>query len=262
MSAANQRAARERKSEADLAQAEFVQADLAQADGAKTGAVTPGVTEDHRTRVAREKRTRMRAHLLRAVVSVHETSLNGDSAVIDDVIRQANVARGTFYQYFSSLDDAIAESSSTLMAEMAAGADAIYSSIQDPAMRVATGLFAFPLRASMDRPWGAFLLRNRLEGDNPITRRIRADLAAGMTAAVFSLPSTEAGLDMLLGALRQSVQRIVQGTGELRVAREVAEMVLRSFGLSSDDARRTARKAYENLVDRGPELLPWWNSAA
>ncbi len=217
-----------------------------------------GAVEDHRTRVAREKRTRMRAHLLQAVVSVHETSLNGDHAVIDDVIRCANVARGTFYQYFSSLDEAIAESSLTMVAEMAAGADAIYSSIEDPAMRVATGLFSFLFRASMDRSWGAFLLQSQLEGDNLITRRIRTDLKAGVTTEAFSLPSVEAGVDMLLGALRQSVRRITAEGGNLQVAKDMGQMVLRSFGLSADDARETARRAYQNLSDRGPELLPWW----
>ncbi len=221
-----------------------------------------GAAEDHRTRVAREKRARMRAHLLQAVVSVHETSLHGDRAVIDDVIRRANVARGTFYQHFSSLDDAIAESSSTMVAEMAAGADAVYSSIEDPAMRVATGFFSFLFRASMDRPWGAFLLQSRLEDDNVITRRIRADLKAGVTAKIFSLPSLEAGVDMLLGTLRQSVRRLVVENGELRAAQDVGQVVLRGFGLSTEDARKTARRAYENLSKRGPELLPWWDPAA
>lgn len=217
-----------------------------------------GSAENHRTRVAREKRTRMRGHLLQAVVSAHETSLNGNRAVIDDVIRRANVARGTFYQYFSSLDEAIVESSLTMVAEMAAGADAIYSAIDDPAMRVATGLFSFLFRASMDRPWGAFLLQTRLEGDNLITRRIRTDLNAGVTTGVFLLPSVEVGVDMILGVLRQSVRRIIAESGDLHSAKDIGEMVLRSFGLSIDDAEETARRAYQNFCDRGPELLPWW----
>ena len=228
----------------------------------QTTPVKDGRGEDHRTRVAREKRARMRAHLLQAVISVHEPTLNGDRAVIDDVIRRANVARGTFYQYFSSLDEAIAESSSALVAEMAAGADAIYARMEDPAMRVATGLMSFTFRASMDRPWGIFLLQSRLEGDNLIVRRIRADLASGVAAGTFAIPSAEAGLDMVLGTLRQAVRRIVAEGGGLASTQDLARMLLCGFGVTAREAAAPARGALDPLYARGPELLAWWRSPA
>ena len=65
--------------------------------------------EDHRVRVGRQKRERMRAHLLKSVFSVCSRETLRDPASIDDVVKDASVSRGTFYKYFDSLDEAISE---------------------------------------------------------------------------------------------------------------------------------------------------------
>ena len=196
--------------------------------------------------------------MLAAVIAAHEAGVRGERAVIDDVLCRADVARGTFYKYFASFEEAVTECASLMVDEMSVDADPIYSLLTHPASRVATGLLSFLFRAQMDRAWGAFLLQSRIEGDNKIMRRIRSDLLAGLDAGVFSMPSLEAGVDMLLGALRQAVRRIVVNQdGEVR-AEDMAAMVLCSFGISGADAKLFAGDACRNLVESGPKLLPWW----
>jgi AcrR family transcriptional regulator len=73
--------------------------------------------EDHRVRVAGEKRERMRDHLLGAVLAVYPGKPGQGPAVIDDVIRVAKVSRGTFYKYYPSLEEAVAELGAKLAAE-------------------------------------------------------------------------------------------------------------------------------------------------
>jgi AcrR family transcriptional regulator len=95
-------------------------------------------SEDHRVRVAREKRERMRAQLLDAVLAVYPGQSEGGPAVIDDVIKVANVARGTFYKYFPSLEAAVSELGAKLADEMIAAIAAVYEPIEDPVQRSAT----------------------------------------------------------------------------------------------------------------------------
>ena len=69
--------------------------------------------ENFRSRVAAEKRDRMRARLLAATMQVCG---GPDVVVVDDVVRAAKVSRGAFYRYFQSLDEAVA----ALVAELIA----------------------------------------------------------------------------------------------------------------------------------------------
>ncbi|HNN08489.1 MAG TPA: helix-turn-helix domain-containing protein, partial [Azospira sp.] len=59
---------------------------------------------DHRTRVGQERRERTRAKLLAAALPVFAKH-GADAAIIDSIIQQAGVARGTFYNYFRTNDE-------------------------------------------------------------------------------------------------------------------------------------------------------------
>src|SRR3546814_4224834 len=54
--------------------------------------------EDFRIRVAADRRERMRARLLDAVLDLYQPGRGGAHLVIDDVIQTAGVSRGTFYR--------------------------------------------------------------------------------------------------------------------------------------------------------------------
>src|SRR3546814_15965266 len=61
--------------------------------------------EDFRIRVAADRRERMRARLLDAVLDLYQPGRGGAHLVIDDVIQTAGVWCGTFYKYFESADN-------------------------------------------------------------------------------------------------------------------------------------------------------------
>ncbi|MEY4756642.1 MAG: hypothetical protein RJA34_1540, partial [Pseudomonadota bacterium] len=60
-------------------------------------------TPDFRSRVAADKRERMRARLIEAAMEVFATQ-GVEATVIEDVIAQAGVSRGTFYNYFRTTE--------------------------------------------------------------------------------------------------------------------------------------------------------------
>ena len=226
---------------------------------APASAPLDGAREDHRVRVARQKRERMRAHLLKSVMAVYHGEREGGAAVIDDVVRHADVARGTFYQYFPSLEDAVAECGSELAVEMTQGIYAIYDVLEDPMMRVSTGFQTFLLRSLMDKQWGAFLSHiGLLAGDNLMIRHITQDIATGIETGDFFMPSPEIGVDLLVGAKIEAMRRIISGRGNLAYVKAMTAMVLHAFGVTPPKAEKQVEKAFVNLQEHGPAVLSWW----
>lgn len=225
------------------------------------------IKEDHRVRVARAKREKMRAHLLNAVKEISNGERAGERGgkpvVIDDVIRHAKVSRGTFYQYFNSLEEAVAEYGAILTVEMTEAIFGIYDVVTDPVERVATGFQTFLLRSLMDPHWGAFLTHiGVLEGDNLMITHIRADIERGVALGAFDVPSIDSAVDMLVGTKIEAIRRIVRGEGGMPYIQDMAALLLRSFGVSGALARQKIDEAYRNLCARGPEVLAWWRPIA
>lgn len=214
--------------------------------------------EDHRSRVGRQRREKMRAHLLASVIAV----CSGESrepAQIDDVITHAKVSRGTFYKYFASMDQAIAEVAVQLADEMTDGVLCIYDVLDDPVMRTATGFQLFLLRAMMEPQWGGFIAHiGLLSGDNLLTRKIRSDIHLGMETGDYSVFSVELAGDLLMGAKIEAIRRLITGTCTTDYVRGMTCLVLRSFGVAPVKADDCVRRAFDRLLVEAPGKIPWW----
>ena len=97
---------------------------------------------DHRTRVGQERRERMRERLIEAATLVF-AELGPEAAQIDHVIRQADVSRGTFYNYFRSTDELLHAAQNALSAEMVALVSAASDRSAPPPERLARDIKAF-----------------------------------------------------------------------------------------------------------------------
>jgi len=222
-----------------------------------------GVTEreDHRVRVGRERRERMRAHLLQSVLIVCSEDLTGGPAVIDDVIRHAAVSRGTFYKYFVSLDEAVAELGLQLADEMTAGILSVYDTLEDPVLRTATGFQMFLIRAMIEPIWGAFIARiGLLSGDNLFTSKIRHDIELGIEMGEYVVPSVAIASDLLMGAKVEAIRRLIDTGGSLDYIHSMASMVLRSFGITPSKADKSVVRAYRRLTEQAPGKIGWWRA--
>ena len=221
----------------------------------------PGRTAqgDHRVRVAKIRRERMRARLLKSVMVVYPEGTDSSPAVIDDVVRHADVSRGTFYKYFDSLNQAVEELGSQLASEMTEGSNELYYDLTDAPMRTATGFMTYLVRAFADHRWGAFLSHmGLLSGDNPMVRNIIEDIERGIATGDYSVASPSAASDVLIGAKVEAVRRIITGTEDLAYIQAVTTMVLRSFGMPKVKSIRTVEKAFAQIMKQGPERLDWW----
>lgn len=221
-------------------------------------AVQPG-SEDHRVRVGRQRREKMRQRLLNSVMAVYPEGRGSSPTVIDDVVRHAKVSRGTFYKYFDSLDQAVEELGSRLAAEMTQVVDVVYSQMEDAPMRTATGFQTYLLRSYMDHRWGAFLSHiGLLTGENLTLQFILADIELGIESGDYAVASPKIAADLLVGAKIEAIRHIISGEADFTYIHAMTAMVLRSFGISISKSEKVVAAAFNILCNEGPKKIGWW----
>src|SRR3974390_886344 len=95
--------------------------------------------EDHRPRVAAERRARMRRTLVEAALLVCAEK-GVYVSVIDDVITAAGVSRGTFYNYFRTNAELLVAAIEELGNEVVQLIEARVQALPSPAARLIGGL--------------------------------------------------------------------------------------------------------------------------
>jgi AcrR family transcriptional regulator len=183
-----------------------------------------------RAEIGRRKRARTRAGLLDAAMRVF-ARLGPDAATIDDVITEAGVARGTFYNYFTTLDDVLVAVAIDLSDRLFADT-AKLRLLADPADRIACTLRSFIRKAAADPVWGAVIVRIALMAA-PLGTSMREGLAqdvdAGLAEGRLRAPSVQAAYDTLLGLGLMGMRSALRNDAADDHAEQVAELVLHAL---------------------------------
>ncbi|GLC94356.1 TetR family transcriptional regulator [Cupriavidus sp. TA19] len=189
---------------------------------------------DHRTKVAEKKRLLMRTKLLDAAMRVIGEQ-NGTAPVIDDVIREAKVSRGTFYNYFTSLDEVVNAIGQEMNNQMITDILPVYNVLDEPWQRAAVGFRLFMVRALLDRKWASFVIRiEAWPHTTMLAKYMSGDLAAGKARGQFRIDSIDAATDFLMGASARCIQAVGQGVDDPLAYMDAAtRMALQSVGCSS-----------------------------
>ncbi|MCC7258339.1 MAG: TetR/AcrR family transcriptional regulator [Gammaproteobacteria bacterium] len=197
---------------------------------------SPARSAGHRTRVGQERRARTRASILAAAVRVfaeHGT----DVPVIDDFIRAAGIARGTFYTYFRTTAELLAATSRDLEDRLMVGIEAALADHTDPLQRLATGVRLWLRRAREDQVLCAFVVRSQLRGrlvEDILTR----DLRAGHRQGSFRTPGIGVARDLVVGTIREAMARMMTGPVSRHYPDQVAAVILQGLGVESRMIRR------------------------
>lgn len=215
---------------------------------------------DFRVRAARRKRERMRARLLDATMDVCGRVGPGQQAVIDDVIRAADVSRGTFYKYFASLDEARLALGQHLTNELVDSVRAMFAEVSDPVQRTAAGWILIMARAAGDPSWGAFVVRTeQFNEDSELLAAIRRNTTAGQQAGSFRIDHLDAAIDFQLGVALEAMRHLLRDcTAAADYILATTTMGLRGLGLPHRLAAQSARVAMDDVAQRGPRFLSWW----
>jgi len=230
----------------------------AEDDLAKPGA-------DHRPRVAAERRGKMRARLLDTVLDLYQPGKGGSALVIDDVVRAAGVARGTFYKYFETLDQAVAETGEGLAEQMVLDFAAVFESETDASVRAVGGAAMTLLRAQRDPAWAGFTCRvdyvDFFARHSVFDLLVRAALREAKAVGRLHFSSLDAAVDLIIGATVEARRRVMRGVEEPEeYARALLGMVFAGLGMNEGafDAAYTKARARIEVRARS---LPWWAQA-
>jgi AcrR family transcriptional regulator len=224
--------------------------------------ISPEGQEDHRTKVARKRRERTRAHLLAAVLAVYPGDSASAPAVIDDVIRAANVSRGTFYKYFPSLEEAVSELGNKLGDELAQAYATILNGFPKPIDRMALGIQICLFQAMIEPRWGEFVAHMNHTGkkNNPALEGMIDNLSQGLAAGEFTFDTIDAAVDLAMGCMIESIRRLIAGGKSSAYIEQITSMLLRGLGAPPAAAKRAASDANRHLRDKGESAFEWWPS--
>jgi AcrR family transcriptional regulator len=187
------------------------------------------------------KREKTRGQLLAAGLRV--LADKGEGLTVSDVVAEADVSNGTFYNYFPDRDalvDALAEHLLLTLAATAAS-----EAIEDPALRFAVASGRVLRRAGEDATWGRVVMRlvDRPGVYGSVDRYLRDDLAEGLARGRFETGADDASIDQVTGLLVMTIRRIVEGEAGPDTALRAVERGLRALGVSPAEAGELAAAA-------------------
>jgi AcrR family transcriptional regulator len=154
--------------------------------------------------------------------------------VIDEFVRAAGIARGTFYNHFKSVEDLLRATSEWTTREMVGAIEAAMAGIEHPVLRLGIGIRLFFSRAQRDPLWCRFVARVWNVGGLELPVR---DFDAAVRLGHFRVPGREAAHGVLFGGIREALRRIGDGGVPAGYGDQVAEICLRAL---QADPRRIA----------------------
>ena len=200
-----------------------------------------------RAEIGRARRDRTRTVLVEAALRVF-ARMGPDAPNVDDFTAEAGVARGTFYNYFDGREDLLV-AVATLAAERMEAQRMLSQGLADPAERMACALRSYIRQAAADPPWGWVIVRIALVAA-PLGPAMRAnlarDLADGVAAGRFVVPSMQAAQDLVLGAGILGMRSVLRGDADAGHAEAVARVVLLALGVP--DAAEVATRPLPSVA--------------
>lgn len=182
-----------------------------------------------------------------------------DATVIEDVIANAEVSRGSFYNYFQTQDDLVRALHQELDNELLALVDAVVLTREDPAERLACGI-RMVLRTAMQHRLLAHFF-SVVSSQHAMTHSLAMhymprDIAAGIAAGRFAVASIELGLVLAMGATHAAICALtLRPDMPASYPEDMAYHVLLGLGMSRAQALKLVGVPIEDVAFPESALL-------
>lgn len=195
------------------------------------------------SKIRPDRRERTRRKLLKAAAEV--LAKYGDQKpTIEDFVEAAGVARGTFYNYYATVQDLHEDLWEYVGRDPFRALQDTCASIEGPAERFASKARLVLHLADDNNAWG-WVIYSLSRADADVNRDLRmyprSDLMAALAAQQFNFTDIETATDMTVGTLRHALQTVLLQRQILPVpvyASSITEMLLRAFGVEAEDAEK------------------------
>ena len=190
---------------------------------------------NHRTIVGRKRRAKTEAKIIEAALQVFAEK-GRDAPVIDDFIKAAGIARGTFYNYFKSTSELLTATSTWLTDDLVESIESEIHTITDPVIRHGIGLRLWMRKAELDPSWCGFVAGIWFHGGFAQKAPLR-DIRLGMKSGGFSCTDANVGFDLAMGTMRQGMIRLMNNPS-LRLRKgfgdKIAQAILKGLGATPE----------------------------
>ena len=194
--------------------------------------------QDHRIRVAASRREEMQNSLLFSALalasdkSIHEID-------VDDIIRHAEVSRGSFYKYFPSVQALIPTLANQLAHELTAEIDEITHQIPSTAARLVITAKLTVRRLVRVKVLGNFLIQLPWPSQNPevnVFKNISSDIELGIKEGLFTKMPVSIGCNLFIGSLIGGIYVMLGKSSSASYENKVLYPALIGLGLAAETA--------------------------
>lgn len=211
---------------------------------------------NHRTRVAAQRREDMHLHLLvsglllASIKPIHEIE-------IEDVIKQAQVSRGSFYNYFQSLQALYDELARKLMPELFSEIEILVPRHSDTVERLASTIRLL-IRLLVKYPvLGSFVTKIQWPQKNQnweLFQAITRDISRGIDEGEFTKMPASIGANIAIGSIIGGVHTMLLEHFAEGFEDKIANQVLIGLGVTTQLAYAHSQlplPVYNGLPDTG-----------
>ena len=179
-----------------------------------------------------------------------------EHVTIDEISETADLAKGTFYNYFNDKNEIAGELAVTIRREIRDQVGVAEEGIDDPAGQLAAGI-AVCLRAAAIAPTRAAVLSRMyslwLSPQANREFRLFKDLEVGYRAGRFSAGNLPVAVVLIVGSVEAGIVQALQlaeSNAIQKLAAALSEMVLRALGLRGSEAQAISAKVVARVFDR------------
>jgi AcrR family transcriptional regulator len=195
---------------------------------------------DHRSRVAAERRERTRKRLLESAMIVYAQK-GMTSSVIQDVVAEADVSQGSFYNYFKTNEALFVALATEFSNEIVRMIEPVINEIDHPALKIATAIRSYlhmmrscPVATQFIAKAGLRLMSRA----NSLEVFLPRDLKAGQQQGLFTPIPVRLAIQMISGTGLMVIGGMVTGETPEDAPEQVTDMILRALGVPPGDAGR------------------------
>ncbi len=178
-----------------------------------------------------------------------------DALSVDEIVERADLARGTFYNYFPDKDALERELASQSRARIEGEIARVNEGVIDPAQRIARA-FLSVLHLGITAPQEATAMRRLFpratDPAAPINSGVRRDAAEGMAQGRIVATSEDVVVAYVMGVFTAGLNRALDlPAGRVRqFAQGLGTILLHGLGLKRAEAERIMRDAIEAILPR------------
>lgn len=180
-----------------------------------------------------------------------------DAVAIDDIVRAAGVAKGSFYNHFPDREALVRTVTGEIREMLEAAVDAVNAGVEDPARRVARAVCVYQ-RFAVEDPLRARVLVRAPSGTanlaGPLNTGLAADIGSGLASGRFAIPTHEAGMLFVMGVSQAALARTAKDPGvavATSLAQQMCALLLRGLGVPAPEADAISAQSADQVVRGG-----------